>query len=187
MWDQHPLTAVARYPAALRLLHWLVVLLVALQLTLALINAIYYERTPDLAEAAVQAHISVGVLLFGLMLLRLSVRLTRPVPPLPEGMGRAKRRLAHATHAALYVILVALPVTGWLKLAALGYPASAFGILPLPVFEFMPDVARRARNAHELLALALGGLLVLHIGAALFHKRLTGAAVLPRMGIGQTP
>ena len=102
-------------------------------------------------------------------------------------MGRTKRHLAHATHLALYAVLIALPVSGWLKLAALGYPVRAFGLMPLPVLDFMPDVARRARTAHELLAMVLGGLLALHIAAAVFHKRLTGTAVLSRMGLGQTP
>lgn len=166
-------------------MHWLLAALIGLQLLFALINAMVYETAPDAAEAAVQAHISLGVLILGLMLLRLALRLTRPVPPLPARMGRATRRLAYATHGAFYVVLIALPVTGWLKFAALGYPVSAFGVLPLPVFDFMPDWARRARTAHELLALALGGLLVLHIGAALFHKRLVGMAVLPRMGFDQ--
>ena len=179
------MTAPDRYPAALRALHWTVAALVALQLVFALTNALVYEVAPDTAETVIQAHISVGLLILVLTLLRLGVRLTSALPAFPETMGRTKRRLAHATHGALYLVLIALPVTGWLKFAALGYPVSAFGLLPLPVFDFMPDIARRARTAHELLGLTLGGLLVLHIGAALFHKRLTGSAVLPRMWRGQ--
>lgn len=182
-----PVKVVERYPTGLRLLHWLVAALIVLQLATAMVNAMVYENAPNVAEAAVQAHVSIGVLVMGLMLLRLGLRLSLPLPPLPEKMGRAKRALAHATHLALYAVLIALPVSGWLKLAALGYPVSAFGVLPLPVLDFMPDIARRARRAHELLAMVLGGLLVLHIGAAVFHKRLAGTTVLPRMGLGQVP
>ena len=100
-------------------------------------------------------------------------------------MGRAKHALARANHLGLYVVLLALPVTGWLKFAAFGYSVSAFGILPLPALDFQPDTARRARMAHELLGFALLGLVTLHVTAALFHRKLAGQAILYRMGFGQ--
>lgn len=175
----------SRYPVTLRGLHWGIAGLVAAQAGLALIYATVYEAAPIAAETAVQLHMSFGVLLFGAVLLQVALRLVLPVPAVPQRMGGTQRLAMRGTYLGLYAVLLALPVTGWLKFAALGFPIIVFGLIPLPVFEFMPDLARRARTAHDLLAIALGVLLVLHVLMVLFSRRLTGQQVLPRMGIGQ--
>ena len=169
------------YPRPLRLLHWTTALLVAAQAGLALANALVYERRPILAETVVQAHLSLGVLIFALTLLRLAVRATKACPALPDDMAPPMRFAAHAVHATLYVLLLVLPVSGYVKLAALGFEIIVFGLLPLPALAVDPDLAALARSIHTGAAIALGVLLTGHIGAAVFHKVLIGGPVLQRM------
>lgn len=169
------------YPRRLRLLHWTTALLVAAQAGLALANALVYERRPVLAEAVVQAHLSFGVLIFALTLLRLAVRATAACPALPGDMAPPIRFAARAVHAALYALLLILPLSGYVKLAALGFEITVFGLAPLPALPVDPDLAALARSVHTGAAIALGILLTGHIGAAVFYRHLMGAPVLQRM------
>lgn len=169
------------YPRRLRLLHWITALLVAGQATLAAINAAVYEGHPLLAEAVVQAHLSFGLLVLLLTLLRLAFRLTDALPDLPRDLTLGQRWAARGLHGALYVLLLLLPVTGYVKLAALGFEITAFGLIALPALPLDPQLAATARALHGAGAGLLAGLLVLHVGAAVFHRRLLGAPVMQRM------
>lgn len=169
------------YPRPVRLLHWTTALLVVAQACLALTNALVYEQRPVLAETVVQAHLSFGVVILGLTLLRLAVRATTVCPALPGDMAPPMRIAARAVHAALYVLLLVLPLSGYVKLAALGFEIVVFGLLPLPSLPIDPDLAALARSIHNGSAIALCILLTGHIGAAVFHRILMGAPVLQRM------
>lgn len=151
------------------------------QVALAAVNAAVYENNPVLAEMAVQTHLSCGALVFGLTAVRLVWRLCVATPALPQAMGSPARFAAHAVHGALYALLLLLPLSGYVKLAALGYEVMLFGTLPLPALPFDPDVAALARRLHTLGASLLGLLVVGHVAAALFHARLFGQSVLGRM------
>ncbi len=167
-----------------RNIHWITAGLVALQMILAAINAIAYQSRPLLAETVVQIHLSSGALIFVLTLLRIVTRISAPQPPLPEDMPAAAKLAARGLHVALYGLLLALPVTGYVKLAALGFEIRLFGFVPLPPLAFDPALALQAQSLHRAMAVALGGSLTIHIAAALLHRRLFGSAVLPRMAIG---
>lgn len=169
------------YPRRLRLLHWITALLVAGQAGLAAINAAVYEGHPLLAETAVQAHLSLGLLILLLTLLRLSWRLRAVTPGLPGDLTGKARWAARGLHGALYALLLFLPVTGYVKLAALGFEIIAFGLIALPTLPLDPQTAAAARVLHGAGAALLAGLLVLHIGAAVFHRRLFGGPVIQRM------
>jgi len=162
-------------------LHLITALLVLTQITLAAVNALVYEGHPVLAEAAVQTHLSLGALILVLTVLRFLCRLSLGVPALPDDMPPPARRAAQAVHAALYLLLLALPLSGYVKLAALGYEVVLFGILALPPLAFDPALATAARDLHAAAAACLGILLTGHIAAALFHRRMFGQPVLQRM------
>lgn len=173
-----------RYPMPIRVLHWSTALLVIIQVWLALINALVYEARPITAETVVQAHISLGAVVLLLTLLRALLRLSTPRPAWPNEMPRAAQRAARALHYSLYLLLLALPVTGYLKLAALGFEIRLFGLITLPSLAINPGLALQARELHTWLAIILGTLLIIHVAAALVHKRLLGSAVLNRMSFG---
>ncbi|MEM9872598.1 MAG: cytochrome b/b6 domain-containing protein [Pseudomonadota bacterium] len=171
----------ARYSRHLRVIHWSTAVLVAVQVAFALLNIALYEPRPILAETLVQAHISLGAVLFILTLVRLAARWYSPTSPRSD--NAALLFAARAGHAALYACLLALPITGYLKLAALGFTVTPFGVLPLPPMSLNVPLAQFADQAHDLIALGLGGLLVLHIAAAVFHRRLDGRRVLHHISL----
>ena len=162
-------------------MHLATALLVLAQVALAGVNALVYEGNPVLAEAAVQAHLSLGAVVLALTVLRLFCRLSLDVPALPDDMQTGARRAAQVVHAALYLLLLALPLSGYVKLAALGYEIVLFGLFALPPLPFDPVLATAARDLHAAAAVILGVLLTGHIAAALLHRRLFGQAVLRRM------
>lgn len=167
------------YSLGLRILHWLTAVLVLVQVSLAVLNTLLYEPRPILAEWLVQAHISLGAVILTLTLCRILLRLRSPVPP--RSPCPTIRNASNCVHLLLYACLLALPISGYLKLAALGFEIRLFAGLPLPALALDPALAAGAKVVHEATALVLGALVMAHIAAALLHNRLDGQSVLRRM------
>lgn len=114
-------------------------------------------------------HKSVGITLLALAVLRLTWRLgeRRPrLPPMPSWQARA----AGGAHGLLYVLMFAIPLTGWLFNSAAGFPLQWFRLVNLPALTAAdPALKALAREAHEALAAILIGVVVLHAVAALKH------------------
>jgi cytochrome b561 len=114
----------------------------------------------------VAIHRPLGILILVLVALRLANRLIRPAPPLPLDMPGILRFAAHASHALLYTLMVALPVVGWAMLSA----AVLVGAWHLPPI-LPPSDALHAllRPLHTVLAFVLFATFLVHLGAALMH------------------
>jgi cytochrome b561/polyisoprenoid-binding protein YceI len=179
----------SRYTRTASLLHWLIALGVVVMLPLGLAM----KRAPFALEAKLklyQLHKSIGLTILALMLARVVWRLGHAPPPLPAGFSVATRGLAHAVHLLLYMLLLALPIAGWLltSSAALPIPTRFFDVFTvphLPALATLPAEARRVwelffGQLHSLSALALGLLITLHVLAALRHQR-RGVDILARM------
>ena len=83
--------------------------------------------------ATLARHKSVGITILALALLRLLWRLyNRNSPPLPANLKPYERGLAHLTHYGLYLLLFAMPLSGWMMSSAKNYPVSWFGVFTLP-------------------------------------------------------
>ncbi|MFG6448737.1 cytochrome b [Roseateles sp. BYS180W] len=126
-------------------------------------------------------HKWVGIALLGLSVLRVVWRLThRPPADLPMPAWQA--RLAHLTHGAMYGLFLAVPLVGWARSSAAGFPVVWLGVLPLP--DWVPRneaLAHTLKEAHELLAYTLLILIALHVAAALQHAWVARDALLQRM------
>ncbi len=169
-----------RWDAFARTLHWSIALLVFVQIPLGWI-ASAWELSPAKLHLFVW-HKSLGVLVLALMVLRIGWRSARRAPPWPPAMTRTERTAARLTHTALYLVLVLLPVTGWIVNSAAGVPFSVFWLVPLPsIVAPNETLAEGATRLHVVLSLALAALLVLHIGAALRHQLVLRDGVLRRM------
>jgi len=169
-----------RYGAVAQCFHWLIAALLVVQYGIGLYGVRLGSGFEQLVVLA--RHKSLGITLFGLALLRLAWRAWNPPPPLPGDMRRAERSLAHASHALLYLLLLALPVTGWLFSSASGISVSWFGWVVLPdLVGASAPLADALLRVHIGLSLLLALTVTLHVAAALWHHRVRHDTVLRRM------
>jgi cytochrome b561 len=169
----------ARWGSVAQLLHWLIVALIITQVVLAL----WAGQLHGMAKLAMLArHKSVGITILMLAVVRLGWRLVNPTPPLPPTLKPYERFLANFTHAALYVLIFAMPITGWIMTSARGFPASWFNVFQLPdlVAKNRP-LYEAMKETHQALALTLGAIATLHLLAALKHHFVLKDTVLRRM------
>jgi cytochrome b561 len=163
-----------------QLLHWLVALLILAQIPLGL-AAVGWHLSPTKLSLFVW-HKSVGMLVLVLVLWRLVWRAANATPALPEGMPRWERLAARASHVLLYVLMLALPLTGWVINSAANVPVRLFWLIPLPdITGPGRGLQEAATAAHVALFIALAALVALHVGAALRHHYLKQDDVLQRM------
>jgi cytochrome b561 len=181
-----------RYSTVAIILHWLIAFLIFWNIYIGLwmVDAI---KSPDadykaIAYKAFQFHKSLGLTVLALSLVRLAWRLTHKAPPLAEHMPTWEKFAAKVTHVLFYVIMIVMPLTGWLFVSAgwsfeYNIPFSVatvyFGnenlVVPhLPFFEGATPETRKAAavtfgGVHEKLAYLTLALAALHIAAALKH------------------
>ena len=185
--------AQARYSLVAILLHWTIAAAILMQFIL---STRMHGRTPE-AFALFQLHKSIGITILVLSLLRLAWRLTHRPPPEPP-LASWERALSRIVHFGFYVIMIAMPLTGWLMVSTsrLAVPTVLYGIIPWP---HLPGAAALApaqkalaheagETGHYVLAITALGLLALHVAGALKHQ-LFGAnePVLSRMVPGARP
>lgn len=162
-------------------LHWLVALAVLslFPLGLWMTSLTYYD--PWYTKAP-EIHKSVGIVLILVLLLRLVWRLWSPAPsPLPSISAR-ERRIAGAVHKLLYVLLLAVMLSGYLISTADGRPIGVFGWFEVPAtLQGLPSQEDVAGSVHLALAITLVGLVGAHVLAALKHHFLDRDRTLMRM------
>lgn len=173
-------TVKARYGAVAQGFHWIIAALIVTQFVLANLELALPLGNHKLVLLG--RHKSVGMTVLMLALLRLLWRRKNPPPPLPDGMKPAEKSLARFTHGAFYVLLFAMPVTGWLMSSAKKYSVSWFGLFTWPDLIGKSEPAFKALHlTHEVLSDLLLGIAVLHIVAALKHHFWDKDDVLLRM------
>jgi len=162
----------ARWGSLAQLLHWLIVVLVIAQVALASLAA-------DLPLGLKKP---VGITILALVLARLAWRSFNPTPALPSTLRPYEKVLAHGTHAALYVLLILLPLSGWIMSSARNFAVSWFNLLQLPNLVAPNQRLYQAMiSTHHVLAWILGGIVTLHVLAALKHHFVLKDDVLRRM------
>lgn len=160
--------------------HWIIVVLIIVQYTLAQVAEdlpLGLQKFTTLAR-----HKSIGLTILGLAILRLLWRWANPTPELPGTLKPWEKKLATTTHFAMYLLLFAMPVTGWLMSSAANFPVSWFGVFTLPDL-LAPDrgLQETLHDVHETLFKFLVTLAVLHVAAALKHHFWLKDDVLRRM------
>lgn len=163
-----------------KLFHWSMAALIFAQFALGWV-AVSWRLSPTKLQLFIW-HKSVGILILLLVTLRLLWRVVNSTPVLPIATPVWERFAAHASHAALYIVMVAMPITGWIINSAAKIPFRVFWWFPLPAI-VAPDkaLAELAKQTHFVLFIALALLLVVHIAAALRHHTVKRTDVLTRM------
>jgi cytochrome b561 len=168
------------YTMTARVLHWITAVLILSTIPLGLVIA--NDWGGALQEFLYDLHRSVGALIIPLILLRLIYRWENPPLRLPEDIAAIQRFAAHATHWALYALLLVQPILGWMATSAYRAPITIFGWFELPpIWPENRVVSELMFSIHGLIGLVLAGLLAMHIGGALYHHFIRKDRVLMRM------
>lgn len=187
-------SAQTRYSTVAIILHWLIAAAIVFQIILAWRMD---GKTPE-GFALVQLHKSVGITVLLLSLARLAWRLTHRPPALPAEMAAWEKVLAHVAHVGLYVIMIGMPITGWIMVSTSRFqvPTVLYGAIPwphAPGLGHLVDPAKSAWNSfghtgHEALAWGAYILIALHVAGALKHQLLSrDEPVLAHMAPGAKP
>lgn len=174
------------YGSVAKLLHWLIAILFIGMIIFGLILA-NMKDNPNL-PALVALHKSIGLTLLLLVIIRLGWRFTNVQPLLPITVPRWERLASHLVHFFLYVVVFAMPITGWLMSSWKHKPVVFWGwfnaALPLKKNDILSG---QFFMAHQVIAWISIGLICLHIGAALKHHYIEKNNVLKRMLPGYKP
>ncbi len=176
-----------RYSLIQRLLHWLLALLVIPALGVGItLGWLGFDGSreafgAEVTNALYTGHKTIGVLILALMTLRLVLRLILGAPPPVPTLTRFERLASQGVQALMYLVLLALPVVGWLATAAGGYPVQFFAWTLPGLIAKDPALSETLFQLHGLLGWALFALLALHIGGALMHWLVKRDGVMRRM------
>lgn len=168
------------YGAVAKFLHWGIVVLIIAQYVLAE-AAEELEDGPD-RFATIANHKSLGMLILLLMLARIGWKLANRGLPQPVPMARPQQIAAAAGHGILYLLLLILPLSGWMMSSSGGYPTTLFGLFEFPrLLGENHDLHEALEDVHETLFNAVVIVAVLHALAAVFHHAWLKDDTLRRM------
>lgn len=179
-----------RYGTVAMAFHWTIALLIFTNVGLGLYFVNFLARQDPLREAIGWLHVSIGISVLVLSAARLAWRLMNPAPPLPADYDSGKRRLAVATHYALYALMIFVPLAGWALISVTDRPLILFGFIPWPKIGFLAAMPAAAKKgiavvfgaSHVISAFLLFALAIGHFCAALFyHFMIRKDQVLQRM------
>lgn len=187
-----------RYTRVAIWLHWLVAIGIIANVALAWIWPLgdSHPAIGEYVRPMINGHKSIGITILGLAILRLLWRLGHRPPAMPPSYRTWERAAAHVVHWGLYVVIFAMPITGWVMDSAwekaAGNPNYWFGLFEWPRLGFVTNLPPDRKiwvhdtfgAAHGLIAYAVYTLFALHVAGALKHQ-LQGHRELQRMGLGR--
>jgi cytochrome b561 len=173
-------TRTGGYPATSKLLHWLVAACVLTTLPVAIVMGRVGQGPAQ--DMLYNLHKSLGVLILILVVLRVTNRIVAGAPAPDPSLEPWQKAVSSAVHGLLYVLLVAMPVVGYVANSAYGASTPFFGLFNLP--KLVADneaLAKQLFALHRWAGFLLIALVGMHIGGALFHTMIRRDAVLQRM------
>ena len=171
-------------------LHWLIALLMIINVVLGWTADLLPESS---IRFAIDTHKSIGISVLGLVLLRLLWRFSHQPPPLPQSFHGWELHLAKLGHISLYVLMLAIPISGWLHDSAWKdastHPMQLFYTMSWPRIGFIqrvePALKERLHDTfgaiHEWFGIVLIVLFILHVAAVMKHSWLDKKPIIERM------
>jgi cytochrome b561 len=173
-------TEVARYGTFARVLHWMIAVLVVLQIPAGI--AMTSEPLAAAADPLFIYHKGMGAVLLGLVLARVIWRATHRPPAFPPYMSPLEQRIAGTTHLGIYALLVVMTVSGYVRTVGDGFPIElldAIGVPPL--IPSMPRAAAVMLVVHQFAVVGLVALVAVHVAMVVRHHLIERNPVLARM------
>ena len=169
-----------RWGGVSQLLHWTIGALILVMAYLGLTMTDLPNGPDKISTYAL--HKSIGLTILALVALRLVWRLYAGTPKPVPGTPPWQARIAGLVHVAIYALLFAIPLSGWVLNSAAGFPLQWFGLVNLPkIVATGRELRELAEQLHELMFWALVLLVVAHAGAAVWHHLFQRDATLARM------
>ena len=163
-----------------RFFHWVMAIFILLMAALG-ITMINVPLSPLKLELFI-LHKSTGILLLAAVAVRIIWRLLNATPELPTTMSISEKGIARFTHVWMYLLLIAIPISGWVINSAANFPLRWFGLFEIPsLVDPSIVIEEYAKKTHLILLITLGITLLVHIVAALRHHFLYGDNILRRM------
>ena len=161
--------SVKKYNSIAIIIHWLMAILILCMFILGF-YMVDLPKGSDERSYFFQLHKSLGLTLALLALIRISWKFfSRPPESLPDDVTKIQKKLATATHHLLYLMMFIQPITGYISSSFAGYKTKFWGI-PLPHWGWKsPDLNQLFTLFHEISAVILGLLILLHLAGAFFH------------------
>ncbi|APE19024.1 cytochrome B [Mycobacterium sp. WY10] len=176
------MTPVDRYPVRTRILHWLT----AIGVFAALFIGFVMVNSLGGYGALLGVHVTLGVSILVIVVIRAANRFTHRTPRLPDTVGSVEHLLVVGSEIGLYALLLAQPLVGWAMVSAAGRPVVVFGSLPLPrIAPFDADLFFLLRQTHSVLAYLLVAAIAAHVSAVLLHTLTLRDRMLSRMTFGR--
>jgi len=168
------------------LLHWIMAIAFGLMFASGLSMG-FLTLSPAFKFNLYQWHKSLGVILLGAFFVRLVIRLWAGGPLMPESFAKWEKFAAKAGHLGLYVLMVAMPISGWIMVSSsmYGLPTIVFGVVEFPHFPGIAadqGIEEFAKAIHGWLGLFFGLLIIIHIAAVIKHAAIDRHNLLHRMG-----
>ncbi len=168
------------YTLTARMLHWVIAALVLLMVPLGIVIA--NEWGGPAQQFLYNLHKSIGATLIPLVLVRLLYRLNNPPPPLPDDILPIQQFAAHATHWALYVLILAQPIVGYIMTSAYPAPVPFFGLFNLPaIWPANRALSEQLSVVHLYMGLAIAAIAADPHRRRAFHHFVRKDRVLMRM------
>lgn len=173
-------TRTDHYPATSKLLHWLIAICVLTTAPVAIaMTRVGKGPTQDILYSF---HKSLGVLILILMILRLINRLAAGALAAAPEIEPWQQTVSSVVHTTFYVLLLAMPVVGYIATSAYGAPPTFFGLFELPPLVSKNEaLATQLFTIHRWVGWLLIFLILVHVSAALYHYFVRGDSVLKRM------
>ncbi len=174
-----------KYHLAARLIHWIMAAGFVFMWGCGYAMTTLVEDDSPLEELLFDLHISIGVTLLALLVLRIAVRLAKRPPPLPDSIRGTERTAAHLGHAALYALPALVIALGWAETNFGGHTVQWFGVEMPQVFpETGEDLQDLSEDLHMWLAYTMLAVTAGHIAAAFKHRWFDGHDIIHRMTFG---
>jgi cytochrome b561 len=179
--NNYPQRKMTKYTKTAMFFHWLIALLIIISFCLAVTMINIPGITPTKLKYF-SWHKWLGVTIFGLACLRLVWRLFNPAPPYNAAMPNWQKHAASGLHMFFYVLILAIPISGYLYSMAAGVPVIYLGLFPMPiVMDPNPDLKPVLKEIHFYLNMTLLACFILHVLAALKHQFVDRDQTINRM------